>query len=122
MENYTTVLPEHLNHYGYLFGGCLLKWVDEFAYIAANIEFPGHRFVTVALDNVEFKHSIKQGQILRFSIECWKLGNTSVQYHVQVFDACDPTEPRTPLFVTNITFVNVDESGQKQPISRKQPH
>lgn len=120
MENYTTVLPEHLNHYGYLFGGCLLKWVDEFAYIAANIEFPGHRFVTVALDNVEFKHSVKQGQILRFSIECAKLGNTSVQYHVQVFDACDPSQPRTPLFVTNITFVNVAESGQKQPISRKQ--
>jgi acyl-CoA hydrolase len=120
MENYTTVLPEHLNHYGYLFGGCLLKWVDEFAYIAAKIEFPGHHFVTVALDKVEFKHSIRQGQILRFSINLAKLGNTSVQYHVQVFDACDPTEPGTPLFVTTITFVNVDEHGRKQPISRKQ--
>jgi acyl-CoA hydrolase len=27
------VLPEHLNHYGYLFGGHLLKWVDASAWI-----------------------------------------------------------------------------------------
>jgi len=25
MENYKLVLPEHLNHYGFLFGGNLLK-------------------------------------------------------------------------------------------------
>ena len=29
MESYKVVRPEHLNHYGYLFGGFLLKWVDE---------------------------------------------------------------------------------------------
>lgn len=28
METYKLVLPEHLNPYGYLFGGNLLKWVD----------------------------------------------------------------------------------------------
>lgn len=31
MENFTLVRPEHLNHHGYLFGGVLLKWVDEYA-------------------------------------------------------------------------------------------
>jgi competence protein ComEC len=36
MESYTVVRPEHLNHYGHLFGGCLLKWVDEIAWIAAS--------------------------------------------------------------------------------------
>ena len=25
MESYTVVRPEHLNQYGHLFGGCLLK-------------------------------------------------------------------------------------------------
>ncbi len=118
MENYIVVRPEHLNHYDYLFGGYLLQWVDEFAYIAANIEFPGHHFVTVALDKVEFKHNIRQGQILRFSINCTKVGTTSVQYQVQVFGENDPLHRNFPLFSTHITFVNVDSTGQKQPISK----
>ena len=36
MESYKVVRPEHLNHFGHLFGGCLLKWVDEIAWIAAS--------------------------------------------------------------------------------------
>jgi len=31
MNQYKLALPEHLNHYGYLFGGNMLKWVDEYA-------------------------------------------------------------------------------------------
>lgn len=50
MESYKLVLPEHLNHYGYLFGGYLLQWVDETAYIAATLDYPGSNFVTVAMD------------------------------------------------------------------------
>ena len=118
MENYTIVRPEHLNHSGFLFGGYLLKWVDEVAYIAANIDLPNHHFVTVAFDNVEFKHSITPGQIIRFSINRVKIGITSVQYLVEVFAEGDPTQPQTPLFTTNITFVNVDQHGHKQPIRK----
>ena len=33
MDNYTIVRKEHLNSYGYLFGGTLLRCVDEFAWI-----------------------------------------------------------------------------------------
>ena len=31
MENHKRVIPQHLNQYGYLFGGNLLQWVDEYA-------------------------------------------------------------------------------------------
>ena len=41
MDNHKLVMPEHLNHYGYLFGGNLLQWVDEYAYIANVPEHPG---------------------------------------------------------------------------------
>ena len=68
MINHKLVLPEHLNHYGYLFGGYLLHWVDEYAYITANLDFPGHRFVTIGLDNVVFRKSIRLGSVLKFDI------------------------------------------------------
>jgi acyl-CoA hydrolase len=63
MEHYKVILPAHLNHYGYLFGGHMLQWIDEFAYITANQEFPGNNFVTVAFVAVDAegnKQSVKK--------------------------------------------------------------
>jgi acyl-CoA hydrolase len=85
MENHKLVLPEHLNHFGYLFGGNLLKWVDEYAWIAASLDHPGCHFVTIAMDKVEFRKSVKEGTILKFTAEKIKQGNTSVQYSVNVY-------------------------------------
>ncbi|MFQ5442713.1 MAG: acyl-CoA thioesterase [Thermodesulfobacteriota bacterium] len=121
MTNHKLVLPEHLNHYGYLFGGYLLHWVDEYAYIAANLDFPGHRFVTVALDNVVFRKSIRMGSVLKFDIERTSKGETSATYSVRVL--CDSIETvrEELVFDTNITFVNINEEGKKEPI-RNAPH
>ena len=41
MNNYAIVRQEHLNHYGFLFGGALLLWVDEYVWLAASLDFPG---------------------------------------------------------------------------------
>jgi acyl-CoA hydrolase len=95
MENYKLVLPEHLNHYGYLFGGHLLKWVDEVAWIAASLDYPGCNFVTIGMDKVEFRKSVKQGALLRLEVNRAREGNTSVQYTV------------------NTTFVCIDDQGGK---------
>lgn len=119
MENFKVVLPEHLNHYGFLFGGNMLKWVDEVAYIAASIEFPGCNFVTVAMDRVEFKKSISQGSLLRFDVQCNTVGTTSVRYLVQVY-ARDLQQGNEDLvFSTTITFVCVDNCGKKTAIAER---
>jgi len=115
MDHYKLVLPENLNHNGGLFGGYLLKWIDELAYITANIDYPGNRFVTIALDNVVFKHKILNGQILKFSVNKISIGNTSIEYSIQVYSQMDDEKV---LFETRITFVNVDESGKKKSILR----
>ncbi len=116
MENHKLVLPEHLNHYGFLFGGNLLKWVDEYAWIGASLDYPGAKFVTIGMDRVEFRKNIRNGTILKFVIERGRVGNTSVQYGVLVFrgngDECD----NELLFSTNVTFVNVDGQGHKLPL------
>jgi acyl-CoA hydrolase len=115
MENHKLVLPEHLNHYGFLFGGHLLKWVDEFAYIAASMEFPGSNFVTIGMDKVEFKKSVLQGTILKFMVERTKKGNTSLQYLVHVYRS-NNLEDNNFIFSTRVTFVRVDENGKKIPL------
>ena len=118
MDHRKLVLPEHLNDQGSLFGGYLLKWLDEFAYITASMSYPGNRFVTIALNNVTFKHQIRCGQILCFSVNMTKLGNSSVEYRVEVFGEIDQPEDRGVLFATTITFVNVTASGEKARINR----
>ncbi|MDD4882155.1 MAG: hotdog domain-containing protein [Gallionellaceae bacterium] len=117
MESYKLVLPEHLNHYGYLFGGNMLKWTDEVSWIAASRDFPGCKFVTVAMDRVEFRKSVRQGAILRFSAQRGEMGNSSVRYHVEVF--CDDIESGTEdaVFATTVTFVCLDDLGRKSVIA-----
>ena len=114
MENFKLVLPEHLNHYGYLFGGYLLQWVDETAYIAASRDYPGSNFVTVAMDRVEFHRSIRQGAILRIEALRQRVGNTSVGYLVNVYEGTEPA----PVFSTQITFVGLGPDGRKRPVPR----
>src|SRR5512143_734997 len=114
MQSFKLVLPEHLNHYGYLFGGYLLQWVDETAYIAASLDYPGSNFVTVAMDRVEFRKSIRQGAILRLEALRQRIGTTSVGYLVEVFDG----PASAPVFSTQITFVGLGTDGKKKPLPR----
>jgi len=116
MENHRLVLPEHLNHYGFLFGGHLLKWVDEFAYIAATIEYPKCNFVTIGMDRVEFKKSVRQGTILKFMVEKTKEGTTSLKYLVHVYRS-NNFEESNFIFSTHVTFVRVDQHGRKIPLA-----
>lgn len=115
MEHHKLVLPEFLNPGGSLFGGYLLKWIDEVAYMTVGLEFPQGRFVTIALDNVVFRHRITSGEILRFEVNRLRVGHSSVEYKVQVFGQSAALS--TPLFETTITFVNTNERGEKQAIS-----
>lgn len=116
METFKLVLPSHLNHYGYLFGGNMLKWVDEYSWIAVSFDYPKCRFVTIGLDTVEFKHSVQQGSILRFEVSRVRKGITSVTYHVDVSKRETGETTESLVFSTNVTFVSVDEHGDKAVI------
>ncbi|MES2658977.1 MAG: acyl-CoA thioesterase [Verrucomicrobiota bacterium] len=113
METHRLVLPGDLNHYGFLFGGRLLAWVDEASWIAASLDYPHCQFVTVAMDTVEFHHSVRDGTILRISCEREKEGTTSVTYAVKVIDE---KARSAAIFSTRVTFVSVDDAGQKRSI------
>jgi acyl-CoA hydrolase len=115
MENYKLVLPEHLNQYGHLFGGYMLQWVDEYAWIAASLHYPGCTFVTIGLDKVEFKRGVRQGAILRFVVEKTKIGSTSVQYLVNVYLA-SRRQKEESVFSTKVTLVRIDEDGNKMAL------
>jgi acyl-CoA hydrolase len=113
METHRLVLPGDLNHYGFLFGGRLLAWIDEASWIAASLDYPHCQFVTVAMDTVEFHHSVREGSILKITCTREHEGSTSARYGVQVIDE---KAGHQAIFTTQVTFVSVDDAGRKQPI------
>jgi acyl-CoA hydrolase len=113
-SSYAIVRPEHLNHHGSLFGGQLLKWVDEIAWIVASREYPGYRLVTRAMDDVQFRTPVRSGSILHFHVRRARQGRSSVGYEVTVH-ADGPSRARErPVFTTRVTFVSVDRQGRKR--------
>jgi acyl-CoA hydrolase len=120
MENHKLVLPEHLNHFGFLFGGHMLSWVDEVAWIAASLDHPGAQLVTVGMDRVEFRKGVREGTILKFDVQRTRLGRTSVTYEVRATRArVADTSDRDPVFSTHVTFVSVDDDGNKVAIAQE---
>jgi acyl-CoA hydrolase len=116
MQNYQLVLTGHLNHYGYLFGGILLKWVDEAAYICARLEHPRKSFVTVGMDKVSYKKRVELGSILLFEVDKAKSGRTSITYRIAVSLASPSSSDSSEIFSTMVTFVCIDKEGNKRPI------
>ena len=113
MQNFQLVLTEHLNHYGYLFGGTLLKWVDESAYICARLDHPGKSFVTAGMEEVSYKKRVELGSILRFNVVKEKTGKTSVTYKVVASVASSIKGECADIFSTMVTFVCIDKDGNK---------
>jgi acyl-CoA hydrolase len=113
MENHRLVLPEHMNQYGFLFGGHLLAWVDELAWMAASRDYPGCQLVTVGMREVAFKRSVREGAILDFSANRIRVGDTSASYAVSV------SREGEEIFSTEVTLVRVDGEGRKQSLPKR---
>ncbi|MDR0993210.1 MAG: acyl-CoA thioesterase [Verrucomicrobiota bacterium] len=113
MTSYKVVMPEHMNQYGGLFGGYLLQWVDETAWIAVSMEYPRKQFVTIAMSQVEFRRPARGGAILRFEVEKERVGRTSVTYVTKVHCRNSHSDSDEPIFSTHITFVRLNAKGEK---------
>lgn len=122
LTTYRLVMPEHLNHYGFLFGGNLLKWIDEAAWMAVSRAFPNHRFVTVGMDRVAFHHGARDGNMLRIDIRLERRGRTSLSCGVRVLRSALSGAlsggGELEIFNTVITFVRVDSRGRKLAIGK----
>jgi len=116
MKNYVIVRPEHLNHHGYLFGGQMLKWIDEFAWITAAVDFPERKLVTRFMGNSSFNRGIPLGAILEFDTKQLYMRTTSATYQTDVYIKDNKVENKNPVFSTVVTFTAVDENGKKTPI------
>ena len=106
---------EDLNPKGTLFGGQLLKWIDEEASVYAICQIGDRMVVTKAMSKIDFKSSPKLGDIIEIGMDLVKIGNTSITFKCNVRNKDTKEDIIT---VDEIVFVRVNELGKPTPITK----
>lgn len=106
------VKPEDLNANGTLFGGSLLRWIDEEAAIYAIVQLGNQRAVTKYMSEIEFVSSAVQGDIIEMGLSATTFGRTSLTMRAQVRNMITR---ELILSIDKIVFVNLGEDGKPAP-------
>jgi acyl-CoA thioesterase YciA len=109
------MLPKYTNPDGDIFGGVILSMVDEAAAVEAQRQ-ARHRYVTVAMDSIQFHHPAQVGDIISLWCRTVKIGRTSIRIHVEVL--ANPRWGGNEQKVTEaiVTMVAIDQNRQPVPI------
>lgn len=114
MNFYTRKLvkPEDLNSNNTLFGGSLLRWVDEESAIYAIVQLGTSKCVTKFMSEINFVSSAKQGDVVEIGIKATAFGRTSLTLNCEVRNKITH---KTILTIDKIVYVSVDEEGLPKP-------
>lgn len=104
--------PEDLNAHGTLFGGSLLRWIDEEAAIYAILQLGNPRAVTKYMSEIEFVSSAVQGDLIELGIRATGFGRTSLTMRSEVRNMV--TRQRI-LAIERIVFVGLGDDGLPRP-------
>lgn len=84
-EQVHLIMQQHLNGGGRLFGGALMQWLDEVAGVVAMRHAETYRVVTAAVDNLQFKHAIYEGEIVVLKGYVTYVGRTSMEVEIDTY-------------------------------------
>ena len=104
------VLPNHTNRLGNLLGGQLMHWMDICAAIAA-FRHTNKVCVTASVDELNFLHPIKEGEVVILHGSVNRAFRTSVEVGVKVTAENLLTGDRKHANTAYLTFVAIDELG-----------
>lgn len=107
-------MPRDTNIYGTVFGGIILSYIDQAGFVEAR-RHGVHRWVTAAVDRVDFKAPVLVGDTVNFITRTIKTGRSSVQVEVRV--SAERLRTGEPVHVTqaSLTLVAVDSRGTPIP-------
>jgi len=106
------IKPEDLNPRGTLFGGQLLKWVDEEAAIFAICQLETNQIVTKLISEIDFVAPAVQGDMIEMGVEVVNLGRSSLTIRCVVRNK---TTKKEILKIDKMVFVCVNEEGKSTP-------
>ncbi len=114
------MMPRDTNAHGTIFGGVILSYIDQAGAVEARQHTP-HKFVTVAMDKVEFKKPVFVGDVLSFHTRLIKVGRTSmtVKIEVEAERFQDPSNT-VPVTEAQLVYVAVNDHGTPVPLGMRE--
>src|SRR5437868_6045626 len=111
-EMVQVVLPNDANPLGYILGGTVMHLIDIAGAIAAH-RHTRTLLVTAAVDDLQFLHSIKVGDLIILKSHVTCVFKTSLEVQVDVFSEETLTGRRQLTSRAYLTFVAVDGQGAR---------
>lgn len=105
------MMPEHANTHGNVHGGWIMKLVDE-AGALASTRHAAHRTVTVAIDQMVFRHPIHIGDLVLFNAEVTYAGRTSMEVEVNVIAENPISSEQIHTNAAYLVYVAIDDNGK----------
>jgi acyl-CoA hydrolase len=105
------MMPEHANIYGNVHGGWIMKLVDE-AGALASTRHAAHRTVTVAIDQMIFRHPIHIGDLVILNAEVTYAGKTSMEVEVNVVAENPISGEQIHTNAAYLVYVALDDNGK----------
>lgn len=109
------MMPEHANTHGNVHGGWIMKLVDE-AGALASTRHAAHRTVTVAIDQMVFRHPIHIGDLVLFNAEVTYAGRTSMEVEVNVIAENPISSEQIHTNAAYLVYVAIDDDGKPTQI------
>jgi acyl-CoA hydrolase len=114
------VLPNDTNQLGNLLGGRLMHWIDIAAATAA-MRHTNHVCVTASVDELQFHHPIRLGEVVLLQASVNRVFRTSLEVGVRVSKENLYTGDRMHSNTAYLTFVAIDGNGKPIPASPVRP-
>lgn len=108
--------PRDTNQYGTIFGGVILSLIDQAGIVEAR-RHGVHRWVTAALDRVEFHSPVHVGDVVNLYTYTARVGRTSVTVGIEVEAERYSTGQTVRVTQASLTAVAVDDQGKPIPHS-----
>ncbi len=99
------VMERHLNAFGNVFGGTMLAWLDEGAALFV-LEAIGYaNFVTVSMDDVEFRAPAHRGDAVVIYCRVLRTGKSSITVQTRALVHEPGTDKRRVVITCKLSFV-----------------
>ncbi len=108
------MMPKYTNPDGDIFGGIILSMIDEAAAVEAQRQ-ACHRYVTVAMDSIQFHRPVSVGDIVSLWCQTTRVGKSSITIHVDVLANPRRSEEEYRVTEATVTLVAIDE--QRRPVA-----
>lgn len=109
-------MPRDTNQYGTIFGGVILSYIDQAGFVEAR-RHGRHRWVTAAMDRVDFRAPVELGDVVSLFTRTTRVGTKSVTVQVEVEAERYHSGQSVHVTSATLTMVSVDAAGKPIPFS-----